>query len=49
VMRQLAAKATGFATGKSSPALPSTTFEKRFTSAGLPIHRLALRKVSPVT
>jgi tRNA (guanine-N7-)-methyltransferase len=29
-------------------ALPMTKFERRFASAGAPIHRLALRKVSPV-
>lgn len=30
-------------------ALPATTFEKRFRSSGLPIYRLELRKISPVT
>jgi len=30
-------------------ALPPTTFEKRFRMVGLPIHRLELRKISPVT
>jgi tRNA (guanine-N7-)-methyltransferase len=29
--------------------LPLTTFEKKFRAAGAPIHRLELRKVSPVT
>lgn len=29
-------------------AIPETTFEKRFRGAGVPIHRLELRKVSPV-
>lgn len=29
-------------------ALPMTKFERRFVGAGAPIHRLALRKVSPV-
>jgi tRNA (guanine-N7-)-methyltransferase len=29
--------------------LPSTTFEKKYLSAGAPIYRLELRKVSPVT
>jgi len=29
--------------------LPSTTFETKFIDAGTPIHRLMLRKVSPVT
>ncbi|MFL6513995.1 MAG: tRNA (guanosine(46)-N7)-methyltransferase TrmB [Chthoniobacterales bacterium] len=28
--------------------LPQTTFEKRFTAAGMKIHRLVLRKTSPV-
>jgi tRNA (guanine-N7-)-methyltransferase len=28
--------------------LPQSTFEMRFVNAGLPIHRLVLRKVSPV-
>ncbi len=34
-----------------SPAwtdLPLTKFERRFSALGLPIHRLALRKISPV-
>jgi tRNA (guanine-N7-)-methyltransferase len=30
-------------------ALPATTFEKKFCTVGLPIHRLELRKISPVT
>jgi tRNA (guanine-N7-)-methyltransferase len=30
-------------------SLPTTTFEKKFRAAGAPIHRLGLRKVSPVT
>jgi tRNA (guanine-N7-)-methyltransferase len=29
--------------------LPATKFERRFSDAGAPIYRLALRKVSPVT
>lgn len=29
--------------------LPRTKFEQRFTSLGISIHRLALRKISPVT
>ena len=29
--------------------LPTTKFERRFSKAGAPIYRLALRKVSPVT
>lgn len=35
----------------ASPArtFPTTTFEKKYTSAGAPIYRLELRKVSPVT
>ena len=36
------------ATNRGWP-LPSTTFEKRFRAVGLPIHRLELRKISPVT
>jgi tRNA (guanine-N7-)-methyltransferase len=29
--------------------LPASTFQRRFQEAGVPIHRLELRKVSPVT
>jgi len=29
--------------------LPSTKFERRFVERGVPIQRLELRKVSPVT
>ena len=29
-------------------SLPNTTFERKFIAAGLPIHRLRLRKISPV-
>ena len=31
-----------------APRLPITTFEKKFTNAGSTLHRLGLRKISPV-
>jgi tRNA (guanine-N7-)-methyltransferase len=31
------------------PASPVSKFEKRFTQTGIPVHRLELRKISPVT
>lgn len=33
----------------SAPPSPMSKFEKRFTEQGLPIHRLVLRKISPLT
>ena len=38
-----------FAIGQSDWTLPTSTFERRFLAAGLNIHRVELRKISPVT
>ena len=37
-----------FAVSREQNNFPSTTFEQKFTAGGLSIHRLLLRKVSPV-
>jgi tRNA (guanine-N7-)-methyltransferase len=48
-IRQLLGKTAGFVITNSDWTLPATTFERRFTVARTAIHRLKLRKVSPVT
>ena len=47
-IERLALKHSGFVNAEDVD-LPMTKFQKRFISLGSPIHRLALRKVSPVT
>ena len=48
-MEEVAATAAELAaiSADAAPALPLSTFEKRFVERGLPIYRLVLRKVSP--
>jgi tRNA (guanine-N7-)-methyltransferase len=47
---RLVAHSPRFSVIDEAPFPPATSkFEKRFVQAGVPIHRLALRKVSPVT
>jgi tRNA (guanine-N7-)-methyltransferase len=46
-IKKLTDEMDGFAS-ETPTELPSTTFEKHFRKRGLAIHRLALRKVSPV-
>lgn len=41
-------RSPGFTVVKSAWNLPTTTFEKKFIGIGSSIHRLTLRKVSPV-
>jgi tRNA (guanine-N7-)-methyltransferase len=48
-VRQLLAKTPKFALAKSDWQPPASTFEQKFVAAGIAIHRLELRKVSPVT
>ena len=48
-IRRALSNATGFAIADSDWNLPVTTFEKKFIAAGTFIHRLELRKISPVT
>ena len=46
---QLVSNASGFAiVADESPTLATSKFERRFTQSGVGIHRLMLRKVSPV-
>jgi tRNA (guanine-N7-)-methyltransferase len=45
---RLTISAQDFELAKSDWQLPATTFEKKFVSSGIPIHRVELRKVSPV-
>ena len=47
-IRKLLEKRSQFRPTTSEWSLPVTTFEKKFVGAGAPIHRLTLRKVSPV-
>jgi len=47
-IRKLIDKTAQFTPADSAWELPATTFEKKFVSASMPIHRLSLRKVSPV-
>ena len=47
-IRTLMEKTSQFRPTNSEWSLPVTTFEKKFVGAGVPIHRLILRKVSPV-
>ncbi len=49
-MQQAAASVPQLAgvSNDAEPPLPRSTFEMRFVNAGLPIHRLMLRKVSPL-
>jgi tRNA (guanine-N7-)-methyltransferase len=48
---QLATESNLFCVADQPPdwEFPKSTFEQRFRDAGIPIHRLELRKVSPVT
>jgi tRNA (guanine-N7-)-methyltransferase len=48
-IKRTAEIAGGFNITSGEWGLPATTFEKRFAAAGKHIHRLALRKTSPVT
>jgi len=48
-IRNLIDKTPEFALVDSAWKLPTTAFEQKFVSASIPIHRLSLRKVSPVT
>lgn len=49
-IQQLTRRHSGFTTMDPDGAdLPLTKFQKRFIALGAPIHRLALRKISPVT
>jgi tRNA (guanine-N7-)-methyltransferase len=48
-IRRALSGATEFAMIGSDWNLPSTTFEKKFVASGTAIHRLELRKTSPVT
>ena len=47
-IHELIDKTPQFAPADSAWDLPATTFEQKFVSASMPIHRLSLRKVSPV-
>ena len=47
-IQRLTSNAKNFAAGNVDWKLPVTTFEKKFVASGIPIHRLELRKVSPV-
>ena len=48
-IQRLTSQSHNFSEGSVKPALfPATTFEKHFRKRGLEIHRLVLRKVSPV-
>jgi tRNA (guanine-N7-)-methyltransferase len=46
---RLIERTSAFLAADSSWNLPATPFEQKFSAAGAPIHRLELRKVSPVT
>ena len=49
-IRRLALESPSFAvTAPAESSAPLSKFEKMFINAGTPIHRLSLRKVSPVT
>ncbi|HEY4282087.1 MAG TPA: tRNA (guanosine(46)-N7)-methyltransferase TrmB [Chthoniobacterales bacterium] len=48
-IRKLLRKSSNFALASAEWKLPATTFEQKFIGAGTAIHRLELRKVSPVT
>jgi tRNA (guanine-N7-)-methyltransferase len=47
-IKRAAEKADGFDIVSDEWSLPPTTFEKKFAAAGVNIHRLVLRKTSPV-
>ncbi|HJT80684.1 MAG TPA: tRNA (guanosine(46)-N7)-methyltransferase TrmB [Chthoniobacterales bacterium] len=47
-IQRLTSSGQHFAAVTSDWKLPATTFEKKFVASGVPIHRLELRKVSPV-
>ena len=47
-IQRLTSDAENFAVVNGDWKLPATTFEKKFVASGIPIHRLELRKVSPV-
>lgn len=49
IMRVVSASPSFTVVQNSSWVLPSTKFERRFRERGVPIQRLELRKVSPVT
>jgi tRNA (guanine-N7-)-methyltransferase len=48
-IQRLAEQSTDFATTEMNNWFPASTFEKRFQRRGVPIYRLTLRKISPVT
>jgi tRNA (guanine-N7-)-methyltransferase len=48
-IQRLAGQSTDFATTEMNGQFPASTFEKRFRRRGVPIYRLTLRKISPVT
>jgi tRNA (guanine-N7-)-methyltransferase len=48
-IQRLAERSADFATTEMSDQFPASTFEKRFQRYGVPIYRLTLRKISPVT
>jgi tRNA (guanine-N7-)-methyltransferase len=48
-IQRVAEQSTDFATTEMNGQFPASTFEKRFQRRGVPIYRLTLRKVSPVT
>jgi tRNA (guanine-N7-)-methyltransferase len=48
-IQRLAGQSTDFATTEMNSQFPASTFEKRFRRRGVPIYRLTLRKISPVT
>ena len=47
-IQRLLSKTEGFVNTDAEWRLPQSTFEKRFSATGTVIHRLALRKVSPL-
>ena len=47
-IRKLLKRTLQFVATNADRRLPATTFEKKFSGASTPIHRLTLRKVSPV-
>lgn len=48
-IQRLAERSTDFTTMEMNGQFPASTFEKRFQRRGVPIYRLTLRKISPVT
>jgi tRNA G46 methylase TrmB len=49
IMRLVSESSLFAVVSDAAPATAMSTFEKQFTLDGVKIHRLALRKVSPVT